>query len=99
AAVMVAREPEGKRGLVSVNCNQKPLAEVLGGLAGVQVVYDQRIAKAAQEPVTATLNRVPAETALRILAAMVDLGVVPMEAAFYVTSKENARTMQGQQAK
>jgi hypothetical protein len=30
---------------------------------------------------------------------MVDLAVVPMDGAFYVTSKENARALQGQTAK
>jgi RNA polymerase sigma factor (sigma-70 family) len=94
-----AKESEDKRGLVTVTCDQKPLAEALAGLAGVQVVYDQRIAKKAQEPVTASLSRVPAGTAVRILADMVDLAVVPMDGAFYVTSKENARALQGQTAK
>jgi len=91
-----AKAAEGKRALVSVNCRQKSLTEVLGGLAGVQVVYDQRIAKQALEPVTATLNQVPAETAVRILADMVDLGVVPLDGAFYVTSKNNAQAMRDQ---
>jgi hypothetical protein len=72
---------------------------IVRGLAGVQAVVDVRVADKAKTPVTARLDQVPPATAIRVLADMADLAVVPMDGLFYVTSKENARAMQGQPAK
>lgn len=94
----VEKQPENRKS-VSVNCSDQPLVDVLRGLAGVQTVVDGRALEKAGAKITARFDQVPPEAALRILADMADLAVVPLDRVFYITSKENARAMQGQPAK
>lgn len=93
-AQFAAQLQEPTRGLVSVNCTNKPLADALAGLAGVQTVIDPRVdAKAKAAAVTLQVERVPPETAVRLLADLAGLAAVPLDRAIYITSKDNAKTM------
>jgi hypothetical protein len=67
------------------------LAE-LGHSSGVNVVLDGRAA--ADSKVTAELNAVPFDAALRVLANMRDLKVVRIANVYYVTSPKNACQLQ-----
>src|SRR5262249_33900317 len=60
---------------------------------GIRVVIDPRMAEKAMTPLTITLQGVPPETAVRLLANMVDLQAVRVDQVYYVTSKENAKTL------
>jgi hypothetical protein len=82
--------------IVHAAFDKRPLEEVLEELAeqtGVSIVVDGRC-EGATEPVTATLMNVPLDTAVRLLADMAGLRVVPLDNTLYVTSKENAQAMQ-----
>src|SRR5262249_5490870 len=58
---------------VDVDCLQKPLQDVLNDLrelTRINILVDGRVADKARKPVTATLGRVPLDTAVRLLADM-----------------------------
>jgi RNA polymerase sigma factor (sigma-70 family) len=65
--------------------------------SGYPVVIDPRAADKVKTSVSAELNNVPADTAVRLLANMAGLSVVRMDNVFYVTSRENAVTLQAEQ--
>lgn len=77
---------------VSIDCTDQPLTDVVRGL-GLQIVIDQRVAEKAAAKLTLKFDNVPPETALRLLADMADLAVVPLDRVFYITSKDNARNL------
>jgi hypothetical protein len=64
----------------------------LGHASGVNVVLDAR--STADSKVTAELNAVPLDAALRVLANMHGLKVVRIANVYYVTSPKNARQLQ-----
>src|SRR5439155_26824057 len=72
----------------------------LADSTGINVILDARVAeKAGKTPVTATLNGIPLDTAVRLLADMADLKAVAIDNALYVTTKPNAETLQAEQEK
>ena len=78
---------------VNVSAKVRPLVEVLGELAedtGVNIVIDPRTAEKAQTFVTANLQDVPLDSAIRTLANMADLKVATLDNVFLVTTAENA---------
>lgn len=80
--------------LVSGSFEKVPLESALKELAhSGNIVLDVRAAKEGQTPVTAELVNVPLDTAVRMLADMAALSVVPLDNALYVTSKDNARLL------
>lgn len=94
AAAESAKPPQPPQ--ANVDTNKQPLAGVLAGISrdtGIRVVIDPRVAEKAMTPVTATLQNVAPDTAVRLLANMVDLQAVRVDQVFYITSKENAKTL------
>jgi hypothetical protein len=88
--------------LVYTTFEGKPLAEALKELSqgsGLTVLLDGRAAKEARTPVTADLMNVPLDTAVRLLADMAGLKVVPVDAVLYVTTAENACALREEQEK
>lgn len=84
--------------IVYLDFQDCPLRDALNELAadsGANVLLDARQASKAEVRVTARLNRVKLETALRLLANMADLDVIVVDSVFYVTSKKNADTLAG----
>jgi hypothetical protein len=78
--------------LVSANFDKVPLESALKELSrpNHSIVLDGRAAKEGQTPVTADLANVPQDTAVRLLADMAGLKMVPLDNVLYVTSKDNA---------
>jgi DNA-directed RNA polymerase subunit K/omega len=75
----------------------KPLLVALRDIAdhsGVNILIDPRVGDKSRRPVTATLNHVPVDTAVRLLADMAGLRSVVMDNVIYVTSPENAKELQ-----
>jgi hypothetical protein len=71
----------------------KPLSEVLQNLSdetGISIVVDGRCNDQSQTAVTATLNSVPLDTAVEMLADMAGLMALRGDRLIYVTSVENA---------
>jgi hypothetical protein len=86
--------------LVAGNFDKVPLEAALKELAhSGNIVLDARAAKEGQTPVTADLVNVPLDTAVRMLADMAGLKIVPLDNALYVTSKDNARLLMEEQEK
>ena len=88
-ALGTTKEP----GAITVNADKRPLSELLPELArayNLNLVLDPRVADKAKTEVTLTLNQVPVETAVRLLADVAGLRAVKVDSVFYVTSKENA---------
>jgi hypothetical protein len=56
-------------------------------------VIDARAREKATTRVTATLNNVPVDTAVLILADMADLRMIVLDNVLYVTTKENAEQL------
>jgi len=78
---------------ITVNADKRPLGELLSELAhaySLNLVLDPRVADKAKTEVTLTLNQVPVETAVRLLADVAGLRAVKVDSVLYVTSKENA---------
>jgi hypothetical protein len=93
-------EERGLAPMVDVEFEKCPLSEALQQLAdssGINVVLDGRAGDKAKTSVTATLNNVPIDTAVLILADMADLRPVAVDNVLYVTSKENAELLQDRQ--
>src|SRR5262249_29182322 len=64
--------------------------EEIGESTGLNVVIDARAEKKADVEVTARLNNVPVEIAVRLLADMAGLDVGRIHNVLYVTTPENA---------
>ena len=104
------RRSDGERSRQSILLAATRLATVEGleGLSiarladasGISVVLDARVVeKAGKTPVTATLNNIPLDTAVRLLADMADLKAVAIDNVLYVTAKANAEALQAEQDK
>lgn len=88
--------------LCHADFDKQPLSEALRDLAeatGITIVLDGRVTDKAKVTVTTTLNNVPLDTAVRLLADMGDLAVVQTDNTLYVTSKENAKALQADKEK
>ena len=85
--------------LVTAHFNKVPLEAALKDLGrSNNVVLDSRAAKEGQTPVTADLTNVPLDTAVRMLADMAGLRVVPLDNVLYLTTPENAKRLREEQA-
>jgi RNA polymerase sigma factor (sigma-70 family) len=71
--------------------------ERVAEFSGFNVVIDPRVGDKSKTKIDAQLNNVPTDTAVRLLADMVGLSVVRMDNVFYVTTRENAATLQAEQ--
>jgi hypothetical protein len=69
--------------------------EELSHMTGVSVVLDRRVH--GEPRLNTTLNNVPLDTAVRLLADMSDLDVVAVDSVLYVTDKPNAEKLQREQ--
>jgi hypothetical protein len=88
--------------LIHAVFEKRPLDEALKELSaatGVTVVVDERPEGKSRNPVTANLLNVPLDHAVRVLADLADLKAVQLDSVLYVTSKENAETLQAEQEK
>jgi RNA polymerase sigma factor (sigma-70 family) len=87
---------------VAASFHQVSLVEALARLAaqtGVSVVLDARAAQDAKIAITADLDNVPLENAVRILADMAALKPVALGSnTFYVTTVANARALEAERA-
>jgi RNA polymerase sigma factor (sigma-70 family) len=87
AVSALLREP------VQVAADDIPLADALRDIAeatGANIIIDVRLKEKAKVPVTAHLQHVPLETAVRLLSDMADVKAVALDNVLYVTTKENA---------
>ncbi|HEY7312291.1 MAG TPA: sigma-70 family RNA polymerase sigma factor [Gemmataceae bacterium] len=78
---------------------EMPLARILPRLAEISdynVVADPQAGKELQTKITAQLNNVPIDTALRLVVNMARLSVVRLDNVFYVTTPENAKRLREQ---
>jgi hypothetical protein len=83
----------------TVNFDKRELQEALQEIAdatGVNVVLDARAKDKGKTPITATLRGVAVDTAVKVIADMADLTVVPLDTVLYVTTKENAKALHGE---
>ncbi len=88
--------------LVNANIDRLLLSEALPLLAeqaGLNVVLDARAGEKAKAPVTARLRNAPLDTAVRLLADMAGLKSVQIDNVLYVTTPDNAKTLQEEQEK
>jgi hypothetical protein len=85
----------------TVTLDKRPLKEAVQKLlegTGFNLVVDaKRTGDRASEPVTATLENVPLETCLRVLADLADLKLVVLDNVVYLTTKDNGRPLQREQ--
>jgi RNA polymerase sigma factor (sigma-70 family) len=93
---------EYRRGVPVVNAvlDKTPLREALQDLAdqsGISVLVDGRAADKAKTEVAATLSNVPLDTAVRLLADMAELKAVAIDNVMYVTTPNNAKTLEAEQ--
>jgi hypothetical protein len=65
--------------------------QILADATGTTIVLDIRVGEKGQKAITATFDQVPLETAVLVLADMVDLKTVTIDNVVYVTTKENAK--------
>jgi RNA polymerase sigma factor (sigma-70 family) len=87
--------------LVVVSFDKTPIEEALKEIAnstGYNIVVDMRRNEKAPQ-ITADLNNVPVDTAVRILADMAGMGVAHLDNVLYVTTRENAEKLQKQKDK
>ena len=81
---------------VSLDLEKMELSKALRQLAretGTNLILDTRVAKDAQSPVTLQMEDVPLETAVRLMAEMVNLKPVRVGNTLFVTSKTNANEL------
>ncbi len=81
---------------VNVDLDKVEFARALKQLAretATNLVVDARVSKDAQTPVSLQMEDVPLETAVRLMAEMVNLKPVRVGNALFVTSKANAAEM------
>jgi hypothetical protein len=71
----------------------------LAGASGINMVLDARAGEKAKTSITTSLNNVPVDTAVLILADMADMRPVALDNVLYVTSKENAEKLLAWQEK
>jgi hypothetical protein len=86
--------------LVHAIFDRRPLDDALKELSaatGITVIIDERPEGKSKNPVTANLVNVTLDDAVRVLADMADLKALRLGSLFYVTSKENAKALQGEQ--
>jgi hypothetical protein len=79
--------------LVYATFEKKPLEDVLKELAEeaeCTIVLDPRVAEKARTPLTARFTNTPLDTAVNLLADMVELQPVFQDSVIYVTTPENA---------
>jgi hypothetical protein len=93
-----------RRDLPLIHCefDKLPLADALKEVADAaefEIILDVRMAEGAKAPVTASLDNVPVDTAVQLLADMADLKSVLIDNVLYVTLKENARTLEAENLK
>jgi hypothetical protein len=85
---------------VLAHFNKVPATDALRHLAdhsGITVVFDPRAAEKAATPISASFRGDgTTEAALRMVADMAGLRVVPMDTGVYVTTPENAEAMEKQ---
>jgi hypothetical protein len=95
--------PRRKLPLVNATYEQRPLEELLQALSdatGFTVVLDARHAgDRAGAPVSALLNNVPLDTAVRLLADQAELEAVLLDNVLQVTTPDQARALQAEQEK
>lgn len=73
-----------------------PLIDALKEISessGVNIIVDKRLGDKAKAPVSAKMNNMMVDTAVRFLAAMADLHCVLMDGAIFVTTQENAKKL------
>jgi len=95
--VIDQRRVLAKLRLVHCYAEDMPFQDVIKQLEGFgasNIVVDVRAREQAGKPVTAKLANVPLETALKILADMVDLKVVALDNVKYITTPERAAAME-----
>lgn len=83
--------------LVHATLEKCPLEDAVKELAeqsGFNVVLDNRATERAKTTVSARLLNTPLDTALRLLADMADMRAVHLDNVLYVTTKENAATLE-----
>lgn len=88
--------------LVWDSFEETPLAKILPRLAessGYNVMADPKAGDKLQTKITAQLNNVPVDTAVRLLANMAGLSIVRLDNIFYVTTTENTKQLREEQAK
>jgi type II secretory pathway component GspD/PulD (secretin) len=81
---------------VSIDLEKVDLAKALKQLAretGTNLIVDTRAGKDAQTPVTLQMEDVPLETAVRLMAEMVNLKPVRVGNTLFVTTKANANEL------
>jgi len=91
--------PRAILAIVHADFENRPLYEAvkeLGDIARLNVIIDPRVAEKAKAPVTATLNNVLIDTAMKVVLDMGGLKVVRLDNVFYVTTPENARAIESE---
>jgi hypothetical protein len=81
---------------VSIDCDGTELATALKQLAadtGANIVVAPNIGDRAKKAVSLKLDKVPVETAVRLLAEVADLRCVRMENVLWVTTPEKAKVL------
>ncbi len=95
---------EGRRlaPTVDADFNRMPLEDALCELAaksGISIVLDIRVGEHSRKPVTATLNQVPVDSAVRVVTDMTDLRMTVVDNVLYVTTQEHAKELESRRAK
>jgi hypothetical protein len=86
--------------LANATFDKRPLEDVLHELADAAdftILVDAKVAEKARTPVTARLNNVPLDQAVRLLADMADLKSFLVANVLYVTSEKNAAALEKQE--
>jgi hypothetical protein len=90
--------PEGPHlPVVQVLADKQPFEEFLQSLreqVSYNILLDLRAGEKAKKAITAELYNVPLDTALRLLAGMVDLQPVRVDNVLYITTPETAEAME-----
>ena len=79
---------------INAYINKQPLSTALVEISettGFTIVLDGRVGEEGKKEITASFERVPLETAVKVLADMADLKPVTVDNVIYVTTKENAK--------
>jgi hypothetical protein len=92
-----ADDPEGPHlPIVQVAADKQSFDEVIRALAeqaNYNILLDARLGDKAKTPLSAELYNVPLDTAVRLLAGMVELRMVHVDNVLYVTDAETAETI------
>jgi RNA polymerase sigma factor (sigma-70 family) len=91
-----------KMPLVAASFDKSPLEDALKEIStstGFNIVLDSAKLEKSKAGVTANLNNVPVDTAVRILAEMADMRAVLLDNVLFVTSKETADRLQKEENK